>query len=317
MPADLSPLVADFVQPPVTGSAAFAGRFDWNAVGGSSAGRLAVPGLDFVSPAGPVKGLKGTIDFTNLTPLTTAPGQTLTIDGLDSVTPLTDLDLTFALDKAAVTVSGGAIQAAGGILRVEPFVVPLGRVQAFDGVIVLDNVQLGDLLSGSGFGDTVQLDAVVSGRLPFTADPVLGVRVTGGSLVAVRPGRLSIQREALSGLQTGGGGDVPPGTVEDLAYQAMENLAFQTLSAGIDSLDEGRLRVLFHIVGRHDPPERQELRLTLPELISRGFLNRPLPLPSDTGIDLTLDTTLNLNQLIGDLLAVNRARNGGTVEPFD
>ena len=48
----------------------------------------------------------------------------------------------------------------------------------------------------------------------------------------------------------------------------------------------------------------------MPELISREFLNRPLILPSNTGIDLTLDTTLNLNQLISDLLAVNRARNG-------
>ena len=76
------------------------------------------------------------------------------------------------------------------------------------------------------------------------------------------------------------------------------------------SLDGGRIAVLFHIRGRHDPPQRQELRLTLSELISRSFLNRKLPLPSNTQIDLTLDTTLNANQLISDLLAVNRARQG-------
>ena len=49
---------------------------------------------------------------------------------------------------------------------------------------------------------------------------------------------------------------------------------------------------------------------SLAELISREFLNRKLPLPSNTQIDLTLDTTLNANQLISDLLAVNRARQG-------
>ena len=103
---------------------------------------------------------------------------------------------------------------------------------------------------------------------------------------------------------------MPPNTVEDLAYQAMENLAFDTLTADVDSQDEGRLGVRFHIVGRHDPPQRQELRLSLAELISREFLNRTLPLPSGTGINLTLDTTLNLNQLVSDLMAVNRARNG-------
>ncbi len=310
-PADMSPLAAGFVQSPATGSASFTGRINWSDTlpEGSSSGRLVIPGLDFTSPAGAVKGLSGTIDFTNLAPLTTAADQSLRVATLESIAPLTDLDLTFSLDKAAVTIGGGRINAAGGTVSVEPFSVPLDR-RPFSGVIVLDRVQLGELIKGSGFGDKVMLDAVVSGRLPFTSDPDTGVRITAGTLYAAQPGRLSIQREALSGLEAGGGGAVPPGTVEDLAYQAMENLAFDVLTADVNSLDEGRVGVLFHIVGRHDPPQRQELRLTLAELISREFLNRPLPLPSNTGIDLTLDTTLNLNQLVSDLLAVNRARNG-------
>ena len=70
------------------------------------------------------------------------------------------------------------------------------------------------------------------------------------------------------------------------------------------ALDHLRIR------GRHDPPQRQELRVSIAEFISREFLNRELPLPSGTGIDLTLDTTLNVNQLVSDLLELNRARNG-------
>ena len=66
--------------------------------------------------------------------------------------------------------------------------------------------------------------------------------------------------------------------------------------------------ILFRIRGRHDPPEWQELRLSVRELISRSFLERKLPLPSNTGIDLTLDTSLNLNQLVNDLLAARRPR---------
>ncbi|OYX55322.1 MAG: C4-dicarboxylate ABC transporter [Brevundimonas subvibrioides] len=310
-PADLSPLAADFVQSPATGTAAFSGRLNWSddLPEGTSSGRLVIPGLDFVSPAGAVKGLSGTIDFTNLAPLTTASDQSLRIATLESVADFTELDLTFSLDKAAISVAGGEIRAAGGTVRVEPFSVPLDR-RPFSGVIVLDRVQLGELIAGAGFGDRVKLDAVVSGRLPFTSDPDAGVRITGGTLYAAQPGRLAIAREALSDLEAGGGGDVPPNTVEDLAYQAMENLAFDSLTADLESQDEGRLGVRFHIMGRHDPPQRQELRLSLSELISREFLNRTLPLPSGTGINLTLDTTLNLNQLVSDLLAVNRARNG-------
>ena len=316
-PADLSPLVGDFVGSPATGSVSFEGRVDWLAEAeGSSSGRLTIPTLDFVSPAGPVKGLKGTVDFTSLAPLVTAPDQHLTADLLESVTPLTDIDLTFDLDKAALTVESGDLTVAGGVIRVEPFDLPLDRSQPFGGVIVLENVQLGEIIAGAGFGDTVALDAVVSGRLPFTSDPQAGIRIAGGTLAAVQPGRLSIQREALSGLEAGGGGEaVPPNTVQDLAYQAMENLSFDILSAEVNSLDEGRIGVLFRIRGRHDPPQRQELRIGLAEFISREFLNRELPLPSGTGIDLTLDTTLNLNQLVSDLLELNRARAGEVTDP--
>ncbi len=310
-PADLSPM-AGFIGAPASGSAAFSGRIDWRAdEEGSSSGRLTIPGLDFISPAGPVKGLRGTIDFTNLAPLTAVPGQRLSAELLESVVPLTDIELTFGLDKAAVTIEGGDLEVAGGRIRLEPFAVPLDPNQPISGVIVLENVQLGQVIAGAGFGDRVNLDAVVSGRLPFTSDPVDGVRIAGGSLAAVQPGRLSIAREALSDLEAGGGGEaVPPNTVQDLAYQAMENLSFDILSAEVNSLDEGRISVLFRIRGRHDPPQRQELRISIAEFISREFLNRPLPLPSGTGIDLTLDTTLNLNQLIGDLLELNRARDG-------
>ena len=310
-PADLSPL-AEFIGPPASGSVAFDGRIDWRAgTEGTSSGRLTIPGLDFTSPAGPVKGLRGTIDFINLAPLTAAPGQRLSVALLESVVPLTDIELTFGLDKAAVTIEGGDLAVAGGYIRVEPFAVSLDPNQPITGVIVLENVQLGQVIAGSGFGDKVNLDAVVSGRLPFTSDRANGVRIAGGSLAAVRPGRLSIAREALSGLEAGGGGEaVPSNTVQDLAYQAMENLSFDILSAEVNSLDEGRIGVLFHIRGRHDPPVFQELRIPMAEFVSREFLNRPLSLPSGTGIDLTLDTTLNLNQLISDLLELNRARDG-------
>lgn len=311
-PVDLSPILEGLIDSPAVGSARFEGRVDWTADGeGSSSGVLSIPSLDFVSPAGPVKGLRGEIVFTSLTPLVTAPGQSLTADTLETIAPLTGVEIDFALDKSAVTVSGAELHVGGGTLSIEPFSVPLDPDQAFGGTLVLDQVQLGDLLAGSGFGEKVKLDAVVSGRVPFTYQRAIGLRVADGRLAAVQPGRLSISREVVTGLEAGGGGDViAPNTVQDLAYQAMENLAFDLLDAEVNSLDEGRLGVLFHIRGRHDPPQHQELRLSLAEFISREFLNRTLPLPSDTGIDLTLDTTLNIEQLVSDIIALNRARNG-------
>ena len=313
-PSTLTPLADDIVGEPVTGSARFDGRIDWTAVDGTSGGRLALRDLTFASPAGQVMGLEGTVDFTSLAPLTTAADQSLTARSLEVLGGVSDLGITFTLDKAALAVSGAELAVGAGRVTIEPFDIPLDPTVAWGGTVRLERVQLGDLVAGAGFGDKVRLDAVVSGRVPFVRNPGGNIRISGGVLEAVQPGRLSIQREALSGLEAGGGGEeIPPGTVEDLAYQAMEYLAFDSLTARVDSLDGGRLGVLFRIVGRHDPPERQELRLGLLELIRRDFLGQTLALPSDTGIRLTLDTTFNLDQIVSDILAYNRARRGEAV----
>jgi len=307
-PADLSPLVADYVKSPVEGSAGFEGRFDWTAEGATSSGVLTVPDLDFTSPAGKVQGLKGGVEFTSLTPLITAPDQTLTADRVQTVTPLTDFQLTFGLDEKALTIGGGRIQAAGGRISVEPLSLPLTPGEGWGGVIVVEGVQLNELLKSANLQDKAELDAVVSGRLPFTYDPKAGWRIVGGVLNGVRPGRLSIQPEVFDDLGAGGANsaDLPPNTMQDLAYQAMQDLAISDLTAEVNSLDGGRLGVRFRINGRHDPPQREQLRLTFMELIRRDFMNKKLNLPSDTPIDLTLDTTWNANQIVSDLLEYAR-----------
>ena len=103
-------------------------------------------------------------------------------------------------------------------------------------------------------------------------------------------------------------------TAVEFAYQAMEHLAFDLLDAEVNSLPGGRLGVLFRVRGEHSPPQRQEIRLTLGELIRRDFLNRELPLPSGTKVDLTLDTSLNLDQLLADYAQAQAARGSGEVQ---
>ena len=314
-PDDLSPLAADYLKSPVEGTAGFEGRFDWSPTTTSSSGLLTIPELDFTSPAGKVQGLKGRIEFTSLTPLVTAPDQVLTVDRLETVTPLTDLELRFALDEKALALAGGQIQAAGGRISIEPFNIPLTPGEAWGGVILVEQVQLNELMKSANLQDKAELDSVVSGRLPFTYAPDKGWRIVGGVLNAVRPGRLSIKPEVFDDLAAGGGDAstaLPPNTMQDLAYQAMQDLAISDLTAEVNSLDEGRLGVRFRINGRHDPPEREQLRLSWMELIRRDFLNKKLNLPSDTPIDLTLDTTWNANQIVSDLMEY--ARRGQTLD---
>ncbi len=318
-PDDLSPLAGDYLKSPVEGAAGFEGRFDWTPTTTSSSGVATITELDFTSPAGKVQGLKGRVEFTSLTPLITAPDQVLTVDRLETVTPLTDLVLRFALDEKALALAGGQIQAAGGRISIEPFSIPLTPGETWGGVILVEQVQLNELMKSANLQDKAELDAVVSGRLPFTYAPDLGWRVSGGVLNAVRPGRLSIQPEVFDDLAAGGaaadGAALPPNTMQDLAYQAMQDLAISDLTAEVNSLDEGRLGVRFRINGRHDPPEREQLRLSWMELIRRDFLNKKLNLPSDTPIDLTLDTTWNANQIVSDLMEYARRGEAPKDEP--
>jgi hypothetical protein len=189
-------------------------------------------------------------------------------------------------------------------------------------MLQMEGVQLHDLVQASPFGDRVSLDAKVTGRIPFELAGEKA-RVAGGELHAIAPGRLSINRAALSAVSAEGAVQAPgqpaaapadTGVMTDFAYQALENLAFDKLTASLATQPDGRLGVLFHIVGRHDPPQHQEITLSWLDLIRRKFLDKKLPLPSGTEVDLTLDTTLDLDDLLHDYADFERLRSSPPVQ---
>ncbi|MBA4012453.1 MAG: hypothetical protein C0481_11350 [Phenylobacterium sp.] len=332
-PIGLSPLAA-IVASPANGRARFDGEIDWGPGTSTSHGTLSVERMDFISPMGPVTGLAGRAEFNSLIPLTAAPGQVLKAEMVNTLVPLTDVDVAFGVEPDAVTVGGARLAMGDGTLSFEPFRVPFDLTQPWSGVLDIEGVQVKELVEASPFGDRVDLEARLTGKVPFEVRPE-GVRVSAGRLRAIEPGRLSILREALVPVAAQGGGVVgaavegaptvpvaPPVTetgeinaFSEFAYQAMEHLAFDTLDAEVNSLPNGRLGVLMHLKGEHTPPKKQEIRLTLMDLIRRDFLNRSLPLPSGTKVDLTLDTSLNLDQILKDFGEYQALRGSQAVQP--
>jgi hypothetical protein len=316
-PAALSPLAAALASP-VRGRAGFTGIITWSPQGVESSGSLTIPQLDFTSPLGAVHGLSGEIAFTSLVPLAAPPEQRLRAAAVDGFAKLTALEATFGLGGEALQIRSAKAAVGGGEIFVDPLDIPFAPDASFSGVLHVEGVQLSDMVEASPFADRVDLDARVSGRLPFQRVPQ-GVRVAKGELRAVEPGRLSIRREALTDVAAVEAGpaaepQAAPNAFSDFAYQAMEHLAFDTLTAKIDSLPQGRLGVLFHIKGEHQPPKRQVLKVGVDELLNRSFLNKSQPLPSGTKVDLTLDTTLNLDQLLGDFAGFQKLGGSGDVQ---
>lgn len=299
-PGDLSPLAAFAKQS--KGPAGFTGAFAWDAKGLTSHGRLVVDKLDFTSPIGFVATLEGAVDFTSLTPLVSALDQTLRVTRIDSIVPLEAVGAAFTLGAEVLHVSSAAFDAAKGRISIEPTDVPLDPDKPIRGVIVVAHLDLGELIAASSLVEKVQLNAVVDGRLPFELS-AKGFRFLDGRIAAIQPGRLSIAREALSGVQTGAGDSpgapAPPvNAIQDFAYQAMEAMAFDTLEARVNSTDQGRLAVLFHIKGEHDPKVPEKARIGVLDLLRGQAFNKRIALPARTPVDLTLDTSLNFDELL-------------------
>ncbi len=303
-PAELSPM-AGFARE-AKGPASFTGVFAWNPDGATSRGRLVADKIDFTSPIGFVATLDGAIDFTSLAPLASAPGQTMRVVKIDSLVPLTGVESVFQLGAEMLHVSKATFEAAKGRVSIEPIDVPLSADKAIKGAIVIEHLDLGELIAASSLADRIKIDAVVDGRLPFTFGPE-GLRFQNGQVRAIRPGRLEIARSALSNVAAspadapGAPPPQPPGQVnaiQDFAYQAMENLAFDQLEAGVNSTDNGRLGILFHVKGQHAPKVAEKAKVGIFDLLRGRAFDKRIPLPAKTPVDLTLDTSLNFDELL-------------------
>ncbi|HTO41739.1 MAG TPA: YdbH domain-containing protein, partial [Rhizomicrobium sp.] len=290
-PAELSPLLASLTH--ARGNAQFRGQLRWTAQRMLSTGHLSVLPTDVTGPLGAVKQVRADIRFTSLAPLVTAPAQTLTAQRIDWLVPLSDLSLKFQYAGDAVQVGSFKAAAASGHIGLSDMRVVLDPSATTSGTLVLDGVNLGALVAASNLADKVSLDATVSGEIPFRVGPD-GLRLQNGRFASTGPARLSIRRS----VWTGGDATAKDNAIRDFAYQALENLAIDALEARLDSQPHGRLGLVFHIKGRNDPAIGQEARIGVLDLIEGRAFDTALPLPKGTPVDLTLDTSLNFDELL-------------------
>lgn len=303
-PGELSPMAA-FARE-AKGPASFTGVFAWDQAGATSRGRLVADKIDFTSPIGFVATLDGAIDFTSLAPLVSAPRQTMRVVKIDSLVPLTGVESVFQLGAEMLHVSKATFEAAKGRVSIEPIDVPLGADKTIKGAIIIEHLDLGELIAASSLADRIKIDAVVDGRLPFTLGPE-GLRFQNGQVRAIQPGRLEIARTALSDVAASPADapGAPPAqasgqvnAIQDFAYQAMENLVFDQLEAGVNSTDNGRLGILFHVKGQHAPKVAEKAKVGILDLLRGRAFDKRIALPAKTPVDLTLDTSLNFDELL-------------------
>lgn len=289
-PENLSPLLAKLMR--AKGSADFTGQLSWTANAQKSQGTLSADGLDVTGPLGAMRDVKLHIDFTSLLPMLTAPAQSFSAASADWLLPLSNIQANFRLMADGIHLNSASALTGGGEISLSSLTLPYGPGSTISGTVELAHVNLNALIAASNLQDKVTLDVPVTGTIPFSLGPA-GIRLHNGQLQSDNQGRLAIPRSVWTGANAG-----PPDALHDLAYQAMENLSIDEMDAVLNSLPNGRLGILFHIKGRNDPAVGQEARIGLIPLVRGEVLQEPLPLPKGTPVNLTLDTSLNFDELL-------------------
>lgn len=294
-PADLSPR-ADGVRE-VSGHARFDGDLHWNGGHVSSGGRLKLDGLSFDGAMAAARNLTGAIDFTSLMPLQSRAGQALSVDHLDIGLPLDQVSANVEVDNDHIAVRDGRAETPGGPVRIERMSLPLSRHVAGEGVVAFDGLDFGKLVAATRLAGKLSFQGKLSGRVPFT---ILGGHIAfgGGHIQSDTPGTLAVTRAAVSSLSADGSvtaegqskaAVVPVGShpFDDLAYQALEHLHYDSLEATLDG-DAAHLSLR----GRFAPPRPQSAHMDIADYLSGAWAQKPLALPSGTPVDLHLDVSL-------------------------
>lgn len=199
------------------------GQIDWTADAITSSGRFSTDGFDFGAAFGPVRGLQGTVVFTDLLNLTTAPDQRISIaainPGIEVLAGTVQFELT---DGTRLSLEDARFPFMGGELQLRPLVMDFSQPEERRYIFEITGLDAATFVAEMELSN-LTATGVFDGTIPIIFDQDGNGRIEGGLLIA-RPG----------------GGNVA--YIGDLAYEdlgAMGNYAFSALR----SLDYRQMQV--------------------------------------------------------------------------
>ena len=198
------------------------GRIVWAPDGSvASTGSFSSDDLDFAAAFGPVRGASGTIEFTDLLSLTTAPGQKLRVASVNPGIEVIDGEVEFELRNGEVlAVAGGSWPFMGGRLILRDVELNLGiseqrryvfEIVGLDAAAFISQMELENLNATGTFDGTVPIvfDAQGNGIIDTG---VLISRPPGGNISYV--GELTYE-------------DLSP--IADFAFDALKSLDYSQM----------------------------------------------------------------------------------------
>jgi hypothetical protein len=228
----------------------------------TSTGSFSSDSLDFAAAFGPVRGASGTVDFTDLIGLTTAPGQRIRVASVNPGIEVTDGYFTFALrDGQILGVEGASWPFMGGTLTLRSTTLNLGISEERRYIFEIEGLEAGQFVEQMELSN-INATGTFDGTLPIVFDSSGNGRIDGGLLIARPPGGNvsylgELNRQDL-------------GTMANFAFDALKSLDYQQMSVAMDGNLTGEIvtRVRFDGVKQGAGAKRN--------FITKRFENLPL-----------------------------------------
>lgn len=216
------------------------GRIDWDQRNLTSTGRFSTDGLDFAAAFGPVKGTRGTVVFTDLLGLVTAPDQRLTLATINPGIEVHDGTLSFELKPDRLLVVNGAWWPfIDGTLELLPTRMVLGAAEVRRFTMKVEGANAAKFVNQLELSN-ISASGIFDGTLPLVFDEE-GGRIEGGLLVSRPPGgNLSYVGELTYK-------DLSP--MGNFAFQTLRSLDFTRMEIGLNGQIDGDILTTFRIAG--------------------------------------------------------------------
>ncbi|MEO6093033.1 MAG: YdbH domain-containing protein, partial [Novosphingobium sp.] len=268
-PDTLTPLALGVIAN-AEGSVRGSGRIVWNPRGVTSTGSFTSDSLNFAAAFGPVRGMSGTVVFTDLLGLVTAPDQRLKIAAINPGIEVNDGVLSFALrPNQVIAVNGAHWPFFGGTLTMEPTTLTMGAAETRHFTLAIDGLDASRFVQRVGLAN-ISATGTFDGRMPLVFDQN-GGRIEGGRLRARPPGGNVSYVGALTYK------DLSP--MANFAFDALKSLDYREMTIAMDGAIAGELvtRVRFNGVTQGAAAKRNFLTRRISSLPIQFNVNLRAP----------------------------------------
>lgn len=235
----------------VDGALSGRGQIRWADGNVTSDGLFHTDGLNLAAAFGPVTGLKGSIRFTDLLGLVTAPDQRVTIAEINPGIAVTNGVVRYRiLPDRKLSVTEGIWPFAGGTLTLDPTILDMGQPVARELTFRIDGLDAATFVQQLDFKN-IAVTGKFDGILPIIFD-AQGGRIENGFL-RVRPGGGTLS-------YVGDVTNADLGRIARIAFDALKSMRYDRLTIDLNGSLDGEIVSRVRFDGTNDKPQEAASR---------------------------------------------------------